>query len=113
MTEPRLKTDLWIRAQIRLCDIRFIPVVIARRGDSDAGQVIVKRNLMDGTFEVFARTVTLDGAPAWRRATGPNPVDEEAARSVIDREANFDPDIWVLEIEDRDGSYELDGPVVG
>ena len=113
MTEPRLKTELWIRAQIRLCDIRFIPAVIARRGDSDAGQVMIKRNRMDGTFEVFARTLTLEGAPAWRRATGPDPVDEDAARAVIDREANFDPDIWVIEIEDRDGAYELDGPVVG
>ena len=58
MTEPRLKTDLWIRAQIRLCDTQLIPAVIARRGDSDAGQVMIKRNRMDGTFEVFARTVT-------------------------------------------------------
>ena len=112
MTEPRLKSDIWIREQIRLCDINFIPAAIARRGDSDAGQVMIKRNRLDGTFEVFARTSTLGGAPAWRRATGPDPVDEEAASAVIDREAGFDPDIWVLEIEDRDGKYELDGPVI-
>ena len=112
MPEPRLKTDIWIRAQIRLCDIAFIPAVVARRGDSDAGQVMVKRNRLDGTFEVFARTTTLDGGRGWRRATGPDPVDEDAARAVIDREAGFDPDLWVLEIEDPDGKYELDGPVI-
>ena len=59
MTEARLKTDLWIRAQIRLCDIKFIPAVIARRGDSDAGLVMIKRNRLDGTFEVYARTTAL------------------------------------------------------
>ena len=92
--------------------MRVIPAAIARRGDSDAGQVLIKRNRMDGTFEVFTRTVTLNGTIAWRRATGPRPVDESVARAVIDREAKFDPDIWVLEIEDRSEKYEFDGPVI-
>lgn len=112
MIEPRLKTNLWIGAQIRLCDIAFIPAVVARRGDSDAGQVIILRNLLDGTFEVFARTTDLDGGRVWRRASGPDPVAYEAAQKLIDREAEFDPDIWVLEIEDRDGKYEFDAPVI-
>lgn len=112
MTGPRLKTDFWIRAQIRACDINFLPAVISRRGDGDAGQVLIKCNRLNGRFEVFARTSTIDGAPAWRRVTGANPVDEEEARMVIEREVNFDPDIWVLEIEDRDEKYELDGPVI-
>ena len=113
MTEPRLKTDLWIRAQIRLCDTLFIPAVIARRGDSDAGQVMIKRNLLDGRFYVFARTVTLEGEFAWRRATGPTPVDEDAANDLIDREVKFDPDVWVLEIEDPKEKYKFDGPIIG
>lgn len=112
MTEPRLKTNLWISAQIRLCDIAFIPAVVARRGDSDAGQVMILRNLLDGTFELFARTTDMDGARVWRRASGPDPVDYETANRLIAREAEFDPDIWVLEIEDRDRKYELDAPVI-
>lgn len=112
MTEPRLKTSLWISAQIRLCDLSFMPAVVARRGDSDAGQVMVLRNLLDGTFELFARTTDLDGGSAWRCASGPDPVDYETASKLIAREADFDPDIWVLEIEDRDRKYELDAPVI-
>ncbi|PPR12215.1 MAG: hypothetical protein CFH41_00249 [Alphaproteobacteria bacterium MarineAlpha11_Bin1] len=112
MSEPRLKTDIWIRAQIRLCDINFIPAVVTRRGDSDAGQVLINLNRLNGTFELFARTSTLDGTPAWRSVTGGNPMDEKAALTFIEREANVDPDIWVLEIEDRDRKYQLDGPVI-
>lgn len=112
MIEPRVKTELWVQAQIRLCDISFIPAVVVRRGDADAGQVLIKRSLLDGTCELFARTTTLDGSPAWRRATGAEPVDEATAAERIDREVSFDPDIWVLEIEDPDGRYELDAPVV-
>ncbi len=89
-----------------------MPAVVIRRGDADAGQVMIVRNLLDGTFEVFARTFTLDGDPAWRAASGEDPVDGEAVRSLIDREARFDPDLWVIEIEDRDRKYELDGPLV-
>ena len=112
MTEPRLKTDLWIRSQIRLCDIRSIPAVVARRGDGDAGQVLIKRNRTDGTSEVFARAKSIDSVSGWRCVTGSVPVGEDAARAVIEREVGFDPDLWVLEIEDRDEDYELDGPIV-
>lgn len=112
MTEPRLKTSLWISAQIRVCDIAFIPAVVARRGDSDAGQVLVRRNLHIGACEIFARTTTLDGTPAWRRAGGDTPLDDPTAAELIDREAGFDPDLWVLEIDDPDRRYELDAPLI-
>ena len=112
MTEPRLRTNLWISAQIRLCDLAFIPAVVARRGDSDAGQVIVLRNFLNGTFELFVRTTDLNGFPAWRRVSGPDPVNNEAVEKIIGREAEFDPDVWVLEVEDRDSKYKLDAPVI-
>ena len=112
MTEPRLKTEIWVKAQIRQCDVDFIPAVVARRGDADSGQVLIKRNCLDGGFEVFARTIAPDGGSGWRRLTGPVPVDETAAQAAIDRETGFDPDLWVVEIEDSEGRYRLDGPVV-
>ena len=112
MTEPRLRTNLWISAQIHLCDLAFIPAVVARRGDSDAGQVIVLRNFLNETFELFARTTDLNGSPAWRRLSGPDPVNYEAVEKIIGREVEFDPDVWVLEVEDRDSKYKLDAPVI-
>lgn len=112
MTEPRIKTRVWIAAQVRLCDIVQVPVAVVRRGDADSGQVVIKRNRLDGTFEVFVRTIALSGAAAWRCATGAEPADEEAADRVIGRESDIDPDIWVLEIEDPAGRYEFDAPVV-
>jgi hypothetical protein len=112
MTEPRLKTDLWIRAQIRLCDVSFIPAVIGRKGDPDAGQVLIRRDLLNGTCELFARTVLADGGRGWRRLGGRDPLDREEADALVTRECGIDPDLWVLEIDDPDRRYTLDAPTV-
>ena len=61
---------------------------------------------------VFERTVDLDGNRAWLRATGADPVPESEADAFIARQAKFDPDLWVVEVESRDGSHLLDDPIL-
>jgi hypothetical protein len=107
-----LTTGLWVSAQVRLCDMAFIPATIVRRGDSDAGTVLVKINRFEQGVTVFTQASTLDGEPAWSRGTGPKPVAEAEADAYIARQVTYDPDVWVLEIEDRKGTYKLDGKVV-
>jgi hypothetical protein len=107
-----LTTALWVSAQVRLCDRVFIPATVVRRGDPDAGTVLVKVNRFDAGVTVYAQATTLDGDPAWSRGTGPNPVPETEADAYIARQVARDPDVWVLEIEDRKGAYKLDGKVV-
>jgi len=50
--------------------------------------------------------------PTWSRGTGPKPVSEAEADAYIERQVKYDPDVWVLEIEDRRGQYKIDGKVV-
>lgn len=112
----RLKTALWIQAQVRLCNLNFIPMVVTRRGDPDAGAVLLKLLRRDGLCQLLRRTTTFHGEQGWAFAvtgekTGSCDVAEETADSYIERERARDMDLWVVEIEDYEGRYEIDGPV--
>lgn len=101
--EARLKTKLQVMAAIRLCNVYAIPVVVSRRGDEDAGAILVKMNQRERGYTVLAQTRTGFGDLAWMRATGETPVDEATADAYIARQVSRDPDLWVIEIEDREG----------
>lgn len=103
MTEPRLKARLWVHAAIRRCSILAIPAVVVKSGDPDAGAVLVKLNRGAAGCEVFTQVRDGNGEAAWLRATGPVPVPEDKADAYIRRQRDIDSDLWVLEVEDREG----------
>ena len=110
--EPKLKAGLWVKAQIRRCDVEMIPIAVVRRGDADAGTVILKLNRMDGTCDLLSQTRDMDGRPAWMRPISAALVPEAKADEYIERQASRDPDFWVVEIEDARGTYEPDEPII-
>ena len=109
MTEARLKTEIWIRAQLRLCDQALLPAVIRRKGDPDAGTVLIKLDRLDGTCVVMTQERNLEGRLTWRPATGDGAVPDADGEAYIARQLKFDPDIWVMEIEDPAGTFEISG----
>ena len=112
MSEPRLKTRLVVQAALRLCSLRAIPVAVTRRGDEDAGTILVKLNRGEIGCTVLAETRAPDGARAWLRATGEAPIPEPDADAYVARQVKRDPDLWVIEIEDRDGRSAFEGRIL-
>ena len=110
--EPRLQTDFWVKAYVRRCTVEGGAAFVLRRGNAEAGVVLIKLNHLNGGFVVLARSRDLDGNLVWRQATGAVPVEEAAADLYVEKQVNFDPDLWVIEVEDRDGRHFLDEPVV-
>ncbi len=107
-----LNTGLWVMAQVRICDRAFIPATVVRRGDADAGTVLLKLNRFHEGVTVYTQASSTGDEPTWSRGTGPKPVSEAEADAYIARQVKYDPDVWVLEIEDRRGQYKIDGKVV-
>ena len=48
MEEPRVKASIWISAQIRRCSQMALPAVVRRRGDPDAGSILIRLDRLDG-----------------------------------------------------------------
>lgn len=113
MPAPRLKTDLWAAALLRRWNHdTAVVATLVRRGDADAGSVLLKISRLDGTATVLSQTVTAAGERAWMRGTGAAPVADSEAEAYIQRQRRRDPDLWVIEIEDRRGRFAPDEPVL-
>ncbi|TMV15429.1 DUF1491 family protein [Arenibacterium halophilum] len=102
----RLTADFWVRAYLARLRLADIPAFVTSRGDATAGAVLVKLNTLDGQATAFQREFNLmTGARAWvELAHGP----EAEVDAAITRQRSFDPDLWVIEVEDRSGRHLLD-----
>ena len=108
---PRLATEIWVSAYRRRLDLEGIFCHVARRGDATAGAVLVKLATMDGRGRVFQRGFDLGtGDRAWTVLAEGAEADCDAACA---RQVSFDPDVWVVEVEDPRGRHLLDAEGLG
>lgn len=111
MFEERLPTHIWIGAQIRRLSAEAVPVAVLHKGEANSGLVIVKMNLLGDGFRVFSQARDMDGAMGWMAALKGGTVEETEADAYIERSLKRDPDLWVVEVEDRSGVNPFEGRV--
>jgi hypothetical protein len=102
----RLVAGVWVSAYLTRLRLADIPAYVTAKGDAQAGAVVVKVALLDGTARAYERRSDLmTGARAWILfAEGPEgEVDAQLARA-----RSRDPDLWLIELEDRQGRTLLD-----
>lgn len=105
-----LSTDIWVGALIRRAEIGGAFAVVVRKGDARAGSVLVKVfNRSDRTARLYSEATRGDGERIWMQ---PSATEVEADLDrYIERAVRIDPDLWVVEIEDREGRHFLVEPV--
>jgi len=115
----RLKSGIWVSAYLRRCDVEGAFAAVRRRGAEEAGAVFIKINRLDGTGTLFGpapQTAFDDAQPADRLYTaiigGDKPAPDADLEARLVREIRFDPDVWIVEVEDRAGRNFLDDAVV-
>jgi hypothetical protein len=107
VSAPRLTAEFWVQAYLARLRLAEIPAFVTARGDATAGAVVVKLNRLDGSAQAFARSYDATGTRIWTPlAEGAEPEVEAA----VGRQRRFDPDLWVIEVEDRAGRHLLDQP---
>lgn len=104
----RLTSDIWVAAYLTRLRLATIPAFVVQRGDNTAGAVLVKLNTLDGNAVCYQRSFDLmSGERQWIvLAEG---VEAEVDSSIA-KQRSFDPDLWVIEIEDKSGKHLLDEP---
>ncbi len=109
----RLKSSIWVAAYLRRCQTEGVYGAVRRRGAEEAGAVFVKLALLDGNAILYApapQTAYDDSRLVERVFTPspPQPVAEQAVEERLRKEISFDPDVWIVEIEDKAGRHFLD-----
>ena len=109
----RLRSDFWVSAYIRRCMHENAPAMLRRRGSPEAGAIFIKIDCLDGTSALYgpAPQSELTDRGAERRFMPLHKTDRvpsaEAERR-LERQLDFDPDLWIVEVEDRAGRSFLD-----
>ncbi|MBL8904560.1 MAG: DUF1491 family protein [Hyphomicrobiales bacterium] len=106
----RLKSEVWVQAFMRRCSVDGKYCTVAARGAAEAGAVFIVVNRLDGRFHLFGPAP----GPAFdengdRRFVEelPFPASEADVMTLLDRRKKFDSDLWIVEVEDREGTAGL------
>ena len=112
VSELLLSSDLWVSALIRRAEIGGASATVVRRGDARAGTVIVKAyNTRSRQARLYTEAFGPDGDRLWIQ-----PVVSEFESELdayVQRQIGYDPDVWVVEIEDREGRHFITEKVAG
>ncbi len=108
----RLPSRLWIEALVRRAQLSGSSAFIVQHGDDDRGDVLIKVARLDGTAAAYVPSTNLEGERIFlnlaMQGVGP---DEASVDEYVRRAKARDRDLWIVEIEDREGRTFLTEPV--
>ena len=110
--QVRLTSGFWVGAYVRRCHVAGAYAVVARRGAEEAGAIFLRIDKLDGRIDLYGPLpqILVDAEGTADRqferliADG----DGESVGARLDRELRFDPDLWIVDVEDRTGTAHLD-----
>ena len=111
----RVTAEIWVKAYIRRCMAECIPAVVYRRGAREAGAIYIKVSRLDGSAILWgpapAGLEGVAGDRMWAKCHDGDTLKEADADEYLARQLSFDPDLWIVELEDPEGRAFLDPDV--
>lgn len=103
---------MWVAAYVRRCHIEGAYAVVQRRGASEAGAIFIVLDRLDNTRTLYAQApqslIPDDDTRDRLFVPVENVSDALAVSERLAREQKFDPDLWIVEVEDRKGRHFLE-----
>lgn len=109
----RLKSELWVAAWLRNCAAAGAYAYLRRRGAADAGAIFLKLDKLNGETAIYGPAYQADYDEdaldrKFRRLHRQDVISSPEAEDILARELKFDPDLWIIEVEDRQGRIFAD-----
>ena len=101
----RIKAEIWVAAYRAMLEKQGIPIYVNKTGDKSAGAIMVKVSTRGDQASLYHRVPNTNGQRCWTLFDSNS---EEAINETINKQCSFDPDLWVLEVEDPKGRHLLD-----
>ncbi|MEM1088290.1 MAG: DUF1491 family protein [Pseudomonadota bacterium] len=112
MFDDRLPTAVWVDALIRRAQLGGASAFVLQKGEASRGDILLKVAKMNGEAFAFRPQTDMSGARVFMDLThqgiGPEEVGIDA---YIAKAKARDRDLWVIEIEDREGRHFITEPV--
>ena len=112
----RVKSEIWVKAYLRRCMSEGLYGYIASRGDDFAGAIYIHIDDLEGSHWLYGP------APAgleessqdrrWTSCFADAPVSSQKVETYIEQQKKYDPDLWVIELEDKQARHFLGDELV-
>ena len=112
MSNERIATDLWVHAQLRRFSAAGTGAYLIRKGDTERGTVLVRLVDRDGT-RILTQVRDLNGRLTWMEVKEGTVMPGPDADAYVERAVNRDSDLWVIEVETRNGENPFEKEIVG
>lgn len=111
--DARLPTHLWLDGHLRQLTSDGVFYTIVHKGDAARGTVALKLNLgRENGCRLLIQARSPEGELGWLAALDGKTTPETEADAYLQRQLDRDPDLWVIEIESKDGRHPFTGKIL-
>ena len=108
MAAARLRSDFWVGAYLRLCNSQGAAAVLRRRGADEAGAIFIVLDRLNGEQTLYGPAPqSLADDQGERLFSLVISGDALVMSQKLEREMRFDSDLWIVDVEDREGNPRL------
>jgi hypothetical protein len=97
--DVRLPAQLEVSALIRQVEAQGGFAAVIRKGEREAGTILVVLTQNGKKSRAYERMPQLDGTRAWHCAMRQTGENAEDFVNYLDRRARQDPDLWIIELD--------------